>query len=191
MTGPSSVAYHRLLPATSYVVVPDGLASDARGHALAEPSFVYAWVLDWVAGEATSRDTVYLAPANRFGGSVTEQEAARLYLEARGVQNAVCCHTGSQHYVNTRGNARLLREFLELRRRWPLAGATLVAYHLHLRRARLVFEQEGFEFAHTVGVVPEHFERRPIVRRLWYYRRPTLHRAYEMITTLVFRLKIR
>lgn len=185
------MAYHGLSPATSYVVVPDGLASDACGRALAEPSFVYAWVLDWVGGSATSRDTVYLAPANRFGGLVTEQEAARLYLEARGVQNVVCCHTESRHYVDTRGNARLLRKFLELRGRWPLGVATLVAYHLHLRRARLVFEQEGFEFAHAVGVVPERFERRPIVRQLWYYRRPSLHRVYEMLATLVFRLKIR
>jgi uncharacterized SAM-binding protein YcdF (DUF218 family) len=191
MTGPSNMAHCGLLSATPYVVVPDGLAGDARGRALAEPSFVYAWVLDWIAGNATSRDTVYLAPANSFGGRVTEQEAARLYLEARGVQNLVCCHTESRHYVNTRGNARLLRQFLKLGSHWPLAGATLVAYHLHLRRARLVFEQEGFEFADTVGVVPEHFERRPIVRRLWYYRQPTLHRAYEMITTPFFRLKIR
>ncbi len=65
------------------VVVPEGLAGGARGKTLPEPSFVFRQVLDYVATIATPSTVVYLAPANRFGGNVFEQEAAYAYLTAR------------------------------------------------------------------------------------------------------------
>ena len=60
------------------IVVPDGLAWQ-DGKALAKPSFVYRAVLD-AALARPGTDTLLLAPANAFGGPVTEEEAAEAYL---------------------------------------------------------------------------------------------------------------
>ena len=176
--------------ARSVIVVPDGLAADPQGRALGEPSFAYRWVLDWVIANLAAGDQVLLAPANRFGGAVSEQESGRRYLLDRGVvAPIVCFETETGSYIDTRGNARLLRRHLEENGRWPLASATLVSYLRHLPRARLVFEQEGFTFASCVAVPPPRFEAEPIVRRLWYYRVPIVHRLYEAGARAASRLR--
>lgn len=176
--------------ARSLIVVPDGLAADPQGRALPEPSFAYRWVLDWVIANRAPEDAVLLAPANRFGGDVSEQEAARRYLAARGVSAPLVCFeadTGS--YIDTRGNAALLRRYLEAEGRWPPDRATLVSYAPHLERARIVFEQEGYRLEACVAVAPPHFAPEPIVGRLWYYRVPLLHRLYEAGARLASRLR--
>jgi uncharacterized SAM-binding protein YcdF (DUF218 family) len=163
------------------VVVPDGLETDAAGRPLPRPSFVYRWVLDWVAEHVEAGDHILLAPANRFGGDVSEQEAARRYLVERGVEAPiVCCEVDFDSYLGTRENARFLRRHLESIDRWPLPRATLVSYATHLPRARIVFRQEGFAFETAIPVPAPHFEPGLIVRRLRYYRTPFWHRLYEV-----------
>jgi hypothetical protein len=179
---------------SSWIVVPDGLAADARGRALPEPSFVYRAVLEWVAREAGAADRIYLAPANPFGGDVTEQEAGRRYLTPLTSAAIVCPPTIGDGYVDTRGNAIQLRRELVHTDRWPLPPANLVAYAVHLPRSVEAFSQEGFAIAraHAVGPVP--IDRASagtrIVRRLWYYRYPALHRVYERLALGMTRRRI-
>jgi len=72
------------------VVVPDGLAA-RNGQALAEPSFVYRAVLD-AALASPPQDIIVLAPANAFGGPMTEEEAA----EAAAGQAWLCRYQGKR-----------------------------------------------------------------------------------------------
>jgi len=178
-------------PARSWIVVPDGLAADDAGRALGEPSFVYRAVLDRVLDESAPGDRILLAPANRFGGEVSEQEAARRYLAERGATaGIVCFEVDDRRYVDTRGNARLLRRHLEEAGEWPLAGGVLVSFHRHLPRAALVFAQEGFAVDSTLPVAPPRFAPETIVGRLWYYRFPVLHAVYEIGARLLSRLRL-
>lgn len=176
------------------IVVPDGLASDRKGHVLYQPSFVYRWVLNGVANIARPDDTIYLAPANTFGGARTEQEIGHEYL-----RDKVCCRVVSflsptGLYVDTRGNARLLRRYLEENDQWPLSSVVLIAYHIHMRRAYLVFKQEEFEISEKLDIVqelPKRFKNEPVVPRLWYYRFPIIHRIYEVLAYWVYRLQLK
>lgn len=175
----------------SLIVVPDGLAVDGAGRPLPQPSFVYRWVLDWVADNVEAGDRILLAPANKFGGQVSEQEAARRYLEGRGVGSSIVCfEADSDSYIDTRGNARLLREHLKRSGDWPPPRAILISYVLHLPRAGIVFRHEGFDIETYVAVTPPHFTAGPIVRRLWYYRWPVCHRLYEAGARLASRLRV-
>lgn len=167
----------------NFVVVPDGLAADQDGRALPVPSFVYRAALDWTAAHATLDDRVYLAPANRFGGDVTEQEAGSGYLRTRTRAAILAAPSDEAGYIDTRGNARLLRRELERTGAWPLHQVHLVAYTAHLARAVVAFTQEGFVVDRACAAVTARIDRADpgtrIVRRLWYYRYPAAHRAYE------------
>jgi uncharacterized SAM-binding protein YcdF (DUF218 family) len=175
----------------SWIVVPDGLAADAAGRASDRPSFVYRQVLDRLTREVDPGDRILLAPANRFGGEVSEQEAARRYLAGLGrTLGVVCFEVDDGRYVDTRGNARLLRRHLEDAGEWPLEHCVLVSYHRHLPRARIVFRQEGFVWDSSLPVRPEAFVPEPIVGRLWYYRFPALHTVYELGARLLSRLRL-
>lgn len=179
---------------SSWIVVPDGLAADARGRPVPEPSFVYRAVLEWVAREAGAADQIYLAPANAFGGDMTEQEAGRRFLEPLTRASIACAPTIGGGYVDTRGNASQLRQELVANDRWPLPPANLVAYATHLPRSVEAFSQEGFTIAQAHAVGPVAFDRASpgtrVVRRLWYYRYPALHRAYEGLTLEMTRRRI-
>jgi uncharacterized SAM-binding protein YcdF (DUF218 family) len=179
----------------SWIVVPDGLAADAQGRALAEPSFVYRAVLDWTGARAGAGDRIYLAPANDFGCGVTEQEAGRRHLQQQAPAAAiVSAPSPAAGYIDTRGNARLLRRELERAREWPLPAVNLVAYTIHLRRAVTTFAQEGFviDAAHAVpiGSIDPHDPATRIVRRLWYYRYPLVHHGYERLALAMTRLRV-
>ena len=158
---------------------------------MAQPSFVYRQVLDRLTQKVGPGDRILLAPANRFGGEVSEQEAARRYLVAHGLTvGVVCFEVDVGSYVDTRGNARLLRRHLEDTGQWPLERCVLVSYHRHLPRARIVFRQEGFAWESSLPVRPERFLSEPIVARLWYYRTPALHALYELGARLLSRLRL-
>jgi uncharacterized SAM-binding protein YcdF (DUF218 family) len=175
----------------NWIVVPDGLAADADGHATDQPSFVYRQVLDRLAREVDPGDRILLAPANRFGGDISEQEAARRHLAAHGsTVEVICFEVDDARYVDTRGNARLLRRRLEDNGQWPLERCVLVSNHRHLARAEIVFRQEGFAWESSLPVSPEPFVPEPIVSRLWYYRTPTLHALYELGARLLSRLRL-
>ncbi|HJT44535.1 MAG TPA: hypothetical protein VJ750_13670 [Rhizomicrobium sp.] len=162
------------------VVVPDGLTA-LNGQALPEPSFVYRAVLD-AAARRPPQDIILLAPANSFGGAVTEEEAAERYLRIKGRSGPILRPPPVKDgYVDTRGNARHLREWLQSQQSWPLARTRLLVAERHARRALLCFRREGFTFqaVESIGYVVPNGEM--VVPRLWYYRWPLLHRLYEFL----------
>jgi uncharacterized SAM-binding protein YcdF (DUF218 family) len=179
--------------ASNWIVVPDGLAA-AAGRPLPEPSFVYRRVLDWTARHAAGGDRIYLAPANAFGGPVTEQEAGYRYLQPLTPVPITWAPTNERRYVNTRGNARLLRAHLEQAGGWPLPAVRLVAYSLHLPRALESFAQEGYSIEKADAVTLGHIDRADpatrIVRRLWYYRYPLIHHGYERLALAMTRYRV-
>lgn len=176
----------------SYVVVPEGLACDAAGRLLPEPSFAYRSALDWVAARARRGERIFLAPANCFDGPVSEQEAGAAYLRDRHPDAEIIAFESSDaRYIDTRGNAVLLREYLQRTRVWPLTTAVLVAYYLHLPRARLIFRQEGFRFDRTIGVGHGARNDERIVSRLWYYRYRIVHACYELLAYPAYLLGLR
>ena len=163
------------------IVVPEGLSSiGALARTLPKPSFVYRAVLDHVA--ATHGDaTIILAPANDFGTHRIEHAAAANYLNACGSFCIVVPASPSGTYIDTRGKARLLREYLEDEGCWPLSPAILVSGIRHAHRASLCFRREGFALL-TVEAVPYRIPTdEAIVRRLWYYRYPAWHKLYEAL----------
>ena len=171
---------------TPVVVVPDGLAADPRtGTALPEPSFVYRAVLDHVLQSVSEGTPVYLSPANDFGGPLFEQQAAARYLADRGFRSHIDIPTpAGRGYVDTRGNARELRLWLQNRGLWPLPAIALYSTSRHARRAKHCFRREGFVIATVVAVPYAVPVNAAVVRRLWYYRFPAVHSAYERLALL-------
>jgi hypothetical protein len=173
----------RDLDALPVVVVPDGLAADWKtGTVFPRPSFVFRAVLDYVAAQFPSH-SIYLAPANDFGCGVTEQAAGVSYLEPRRV-SCIAPSPFSDNYIDTRGNARYLRQYLERNALWPLPPIILVAAWHHARRAALCFKKEGFSIARLIAVPYNVPMGEGIVPRLWYYRYPRAHRIYEFLAIL-------
>lgn len=160
------------------IVVPEGV--DARGR----PTFVFCAVLDYARKHYDDGRELMLAPANRFGGEVFEQDAAKRYLhDWRG--KVVCPPTPEgAGYVDTRGNAKLLREYREQKAMPPAPPSVLISGFRHIRRAAMCFRREGFEIAEAVGVV---YHRPPpsahFPRRLRYYHYPFAHIIYEAMAT--------
>lgn len=170
------------------VVVPDGLAA-RDGETLAEPSFVYRAVLD-AALARPPRDVIVLAPANAFGGPLTEEEAAESYLRGRGWTGEILRPPRVPGgYVDTRGNARHLRAWLQARQAWPLPHARLLVAERHARRAQLCFAREGFRFAAVQRVPYAIPDQEAVVPRLWYYRWPLIHALYESLALVRDRLR--
>jgi uncharacterized SAM-binding protein YcdF (DUF218 family) len=164
------------------IVVPDGLSYDPRARtAVAQPSFVFRAVLEHVARHHASR-RVLVAPGNRFGAAVSEHEVARDWLMGHGCPSVeTVADTPGGHidsYIDTWGNAAVLRDWLAARRAWPLGPCLLVVAFRHARRAELCFRRNGYALA---AVEPVSYEGAdfPIVPRLFYYRLPWLHRCYE------------
>jgi uncharacterized SAM-binding protein YcdF (DUF218 family) len=165
------------------VIVPDGLEWNG-GQTLPRPSFVYRAVLD-AALRRTSDDVLLLAPANAFGGPLAEEEAAENYLRAAGRKGEILRPPPvGGGYVDTRGNARHLRLYLEAQQSWPLAHARLLVAQRHAARALLCFQKEGFSFEAVDRVSYSVPAGEGVVPRLWYYRWPLLHRLYEAAALL-------
>lgn len=177
---------------TAYIVVPESLEADRAGRATVRPSFVYRQVLRRVREIARPGDTVYLAPANAFGGPLTEEQAAWHFLqEAGGPAFDLRCpgmnlgeFRRGDAYIDTYGNAK------ELARVLPAAGRDfeLVVAEPHARRAAWCFRRAGYRIA-RVHAVPIVYERARVVRRTFYYRHPLLHRAYEFLAHCRDRIK--
>jgi hypothetical protein len=176
---------------TPVIIVPDGLAADESGRGTSRPSFVFRAVLDAV-GARYADHAIFVAPANDFGGPLPEEEVGRLYLLQKGCKHVRAPDRragGSGGYIDTRGNAVLLREWLEEQGLWPLGPCVLVAADLHSRRATLCFTAEGFSIA-KVEKISYRLERESIVPRLFYYRHPLLHRLYESVALMRDRIRI-
>jgi hypothetical protein len=122
------------------IVVPESLAADADGRPVGQPSFAFRQVLDHVLAAAGPADHVYLAPANAFGGAVTEEVAAYHYLVGKQPCFKVLCPginlpaiTARPRYVDTWDNAVLLGGTIDRHK----ADFELVTTWLHARRAYL------------------------------------------------------
>jgi len=162
------------------IVVPDGVkTAGTPPQPVSEPSFVYRAVLDRVAA-AYAEHPIYLAPANQFGIALPEQLSGKAYLTTLGKFDLTVPATPqTDRHIDTRGNARLLREHLESQgHRLPPAVILAVA-HRHARRAVLCFRKEGFEIVQVDAVPYDIPPDERIVRRAWYYRYPHLHSIYE------------
>jgi uncharacterized SAM-binding protein YcdF (DUF218 family) len=168
-----------------YIVVPDGLAADGLGATLPEPSFVYRQVLDHVSRMAARGSEIYLAPGNRFGGRLFEHEAGQRYLSViRADARILTPRFETAAYVDTYGNAAILRDYLRTNRLWPLPTVDLVCAWIHSARAEYCFRTLGYgiRHVHRVGYLPVPGE--PIVSRLWYYHYRGLHVLYEALAML-------
>jgi uncharacterized SAM-binding protein YcdF (DUF218 family) len=177
------------VPNSPVIVVPDGLSCDPRtGTAMAAPSFVFRAVLDHVARRHRER-RILVAPGNRFGAVVAEHEVARAWLLERGCPSVETVADTPAGYIDTWGNAAVLRDWLAARRAWPLDPCLLVVAFRHARRAELCFRRNGYAIA-AVEPVSYRVEDVPIVPRLFYYRLPWLHRCYEAAAWLRDRFRV-
>lgn len=161
------------------VVVPEGLSRISPDASLPEPSFVFRQVLDHVARIYHGDFVVLVAPANRFGSPQTEQETAQRYLAAKGMAGVTAPPSPSGGYIDTLGNALFLQRWLADRGQWPCCPIILVVAKLHAARALLCFRRIGFKIATVDAVSYEIHGNEQIVKRLFYYRHPLLHRLYE------------
>jgi hypothetical protein len=167
----------------NFIVVPESLSADEEGHPTGKPSFAYCQVLDYVVRTVAADDRVFLAPANSFGGSITEERAAYLYLVERQPQFELICpginlpsHTQQVGYVDTWGNAALLRSVLDIRG----MSFELITTHVHAPRAQWCFRNAGYSLS-RVHRVRYAIDSGRVTRRNFYYRYPLLHRAYEAL----------
>lgn len=162
------------------IIVSEGLAASADGNTTDRPSHAYCAVLDY-ARMHYGGARVYLAPANTFGGRSSEQQAGADYLRQQNFSGEVIAPPTPADcgYVDTRGNARLLRAYCETNGLAPLPPAVLLSGVHHRRRAAMCFRQEGFRIIRAIGVSYAANRNAHYPRRLWYYRYPLAHRAYE------------
>lgn len=169
------------------IVVPDGLKADSHGRAIAEPSFVYQAVLDSVvtAQKKNHELVIYLAPANDFGGNAPEQMVAKHYLERHGVKNIHAPTPNCNGYIDTMGNGIYLKQYMiDLGIDFPPKEAYLLVAQYHAKRAIFCFEHCGFIFEKIYAVPYNDYEKTPIVKRLFYYHYPVVHRMYECLALL-------
>jgi uncharacterized SAM-binding protein YcdF (DUF218 family) len=178
----------------NFIVVPEGLTADDSGLGSHVPSYIFRAVLDHVLKIAKPDDSILLSPGNRFGGSISEHEAARQYLGGRTeaqVHQPRVDNVTEGYYLDTRDNAVFLREYLESQAQWPLKEAVLVVGRLHSARARMIFEQEGYRLLSIESVPSKMPSNETLLRRLWYFRYPPCHFLYELLAGALFFFKLR
>lgn len=160
------------------VVVPDGLS---RVENIVKPSHVFRGTLLGVANRATEADLILIPPANKFGFEIYEQDAGEKFLLSMNENLKVLkVPTKKSGYIDTLGNAKLLRLFFEKKLKGFDLKVTLFCYKLHAKRSKLAFESEGFfidELVETEAEKKAKNEKLPL--RLFYYQYVSLHRAYE------------
>jgi uncharacterized SAM-binding protein YcdF (DUF218 family) len=154
------------------------MAGDNQGNPLPAPSFVYRQVLDYALKIYKPGDSIFLAPANA-AGEKTEHGLAYEYLkgkkpDCRILYPALTYHT----YVDTRGNARYLKEFLL--DKFRELEFELVCAHLHSLRAAYCFKKEGFRLT-RIHRVAYKVTNENIASRWWYYKYKPLHVLYELL----------
>ncbi len=172
------------IPAT-LIVVTEGLAPGGDHGEVCRLSDHFQAVLDRLVQDASSGDTVFVAPGNRFGCDYSEEEFALAYLSVR--RKDICSAspppTSKCGYVDTFDNARLLRFWLEAEGAWPLGEVTLYCNAPHVFRSRLLFSLCGFRIRRVIGCHLPHTHSM-IVPRLWFYNYPLIQVAYECVATV-------
>lgn len=176
------------------VIVPDGLEVEfLSGKKIIHPSQIYKSVLDFVLKEFKCSN-ILLAPANHFGTGKYEEDVAFQYCKTQNpnIKSLYKPNRPDKNgYIDTRGNARELRDALVLDDMWPETGIILVSAELHSRRALICFKKEGFHVSESIAVKCASTNKFKLVNRLWYYRYPVIHRLYEMLATILDLLRPR
>ena len=153
------------------------------------PSFVYRAVLDFVATNYRDQH-ILLAPANKFGLGISEQECARRYLLSRGLNPTSFEHNSAQ-YIDTFDNLSLLIQYLHAQDKAIQGNSMILCGIRHQRRVAAAAKLLGMSYGSVLGV-DYHIPRdEKIVRRLWYYKFPRVHNCYEAIATLYQAVKFR
>lgn len=161
------------------VVVPDGIV--IKGDEVV-PSFVYRSALD-AANKYHDNLPIYLAPANSFNTQFYEQEIGEKYLREKGCKKIIHTPTFiSDKYIDTWGNAILLRDYLASTKDANIltTQVVLISGYKHMRRAYYCFSKAGFNIVEKVStsykIIPN--EKMPV--RLFYYKYSPLHWFYEL-----------
>lgn len=174
----------KVLDLCPVVVVPDGLEIEHKEHGMiVHLSAIYKAVLDFVLREFVD-SKIILAPANDFGTGRYEEDIAFDYCVANNSNNLQIykpTNVNKEKYIDTRGNAKELRNALFSDNLWPHNGIILVSADLHLSRAVMCFEKEGFKICDAIGVKSTKKFKYKLVNRLWYYKYPVIHYGYEML----------
>ena len=164
-----------------FIVIPEAVKAGPDGVGIGEPSFIFRQVLDFTLRTAGPEDEVYLAPANTFGGPLSEEQVARDYLQRQQARFRILhpgfnlpAYRSRPRYIDTLDNARLLRESLGS----AGPGFELICANRHTPRALWCFRESGFQFD-AVHRVPLVMEPEAVPARVFYYRYPLLHRLYE------------
>ncbi len=174
---------------TNFIVVPEGLEY-CDGKVTDKPSTAFCLVLERLSKIAKPEDHIFLAPANHFGGPLYEQEAAYNFLKDTVSSKIHVPKSNFENYLDTRHNALFLRDYLKQNNLWPLNNVKLVVLETHIKRANIVFAQEGFSFQ-SESVKRENHKFLHNVPRLFYYKYKSLHFLYEFISFWLFKLRIR
>lgn len=169
----------------TFIVVPEGLAVDRRGayHA----SDHYQAALDLAMELSSSSDTIYLAPANRFGAHQEEDLFGRDYLQSMNCAaqvELVSPEIPRRGYLDTLDNAHVLKMDLMQKGRWPLGGVTLVCNRPHALRSLLMFRLCGYQVRELRTSRAGQRSGTRMVSRLWFYDVPTVQYFYEIFATV-------
>ena len=168
----------------NYIIIPEGLALNST-----EPSMLFKAILNELIKVLEPEDVIFIAPANNFKTDTSEQIAAKKFLQNFGVKNDIhAFEYETENYLNTRDNAIILKNYLVENNLWPLKDCKLWSYHIHSKRAALIFSYYEYKFE-SIEVRPNTFKG-SIVNRLFYYNYPILHRLYEFISIHLFRANI-
>jgi hypothetical protein len=168
----------------TFIVVPEGLALDSRGAYHASDHYLAA--LDLVMEFSSPSDTIYLAPANRFGAHQAEDLFARDYLLSRHCPaqvEVISPEIPRRGYLDTLDNAHVLKMDLMRKGRWPLGSVTLVCNRPHRLRSRLMFRLCGYEVSEVRTSRAGERSGTRMVGRLWFYDIPVLQYFYELLAT--------
>ena len=162
------------------VIVPDGMSSHDK---LVIPSYIFRGTLLSAAEYAGPNDRILIAPANKFNFEIYEQDAGENFLLDLDQQlKIIKAPTTKSGYIDTLGNAKLLRIFIE--RSLPNFDwkITLFCYKLHAKRAKFAFESEGFIIEKLVETNAEDkIKNEKLPLRLFYYDYYSLHWLYEQL----------
>jgi hypothetical protein len=176
----------------NYLVIPDGIRADSNGEPISEPSFVFKQVLDYLVKIANAKDTIFIAPANNFGGNEYEHELAYRYLieslstEPPNIKYPIMktkrnLRFGARKYIDTAGNAFFLKDYLgsAIHR----LSFDLVCSKIHSYRAEYCFKKLGYKI-NRVHRVDYEILCEKIVTRLWYYKYKPIHILYEVLAVI-------
>lgn len=172
-----------------YVIVPEGLSKGDMDFP--SPSFVYRKVIEYVANTVKKNDEVYFAPANSFGSSIEEQIAGLEYFKLLyGNINGIKLYSQKisyNKYVDTLGNAILLMNQFP---RLISEEIELVSAVTHSKRVEYCFKNVGYKIKKVHRVKYKILDEK-IVKRLWYYKYPIIHKIYEFLALQRDKLRIR